>query len=44
VIARYAVRAIEEREAIIAEWARHAPQYNAHAQELVRRFLRGEPA
>jgi hypothetical protein len=41
VIAKYASRAIEEREEIVAQWARHAPQYNAHAKELVRRFLEG---
>lgn len=41
VIAKYAARAVAERGAIIEEWARYAPQYNARAQELVRRFLSG---
>ena len=39
VIARYALRAIDEREQIILAWRRHAVQYNAMAQEMVRRFL-----
>jgi hypothetical protein len=41
VIAKYAARAIEEREQVIAEWSRCAPQYNAQAKELVKRFLEG---
>lgn len=41
VIARYAVRAIEERGEIIAAWARYAPMYNERARALVRGFLEG---
>ncbi len=43
VIARYATRALEDREQIIDVWSRYAIQYNAMAQERVRRFL-GRPA
>jgi hypothetical protein len=42
VIARYAARAIDEREEIIAAWREHAPRYNEGARELVRRFLLGK--
>ncbi len=41
VIARYAVRAIEERREIIDAWARYAPIYNERARALVREFLEG---
>ncbi len=39
VIARYAQRAILEREQIIAEWQRYAPLYNERARKMAERFL-----
>jgi hypothetical protein len=39
VIARYAVRAFEERSQIIEAWAKYSTQYNADARARVRRFL-----
>lgn len=43
VIAQYAIRAVAEREAIMAEWARYAPMYNAAARESVARFMSEGP-
>jgi hypothetical protein len=44
VIAKYARKALEEREQIIDAWARYAPAHNERAQAMVRSFLAGHEA